>query len=57
MGNMMDKISGKAKETIGKATDNRKLELKGKIQQGKASLKDKAEHIGEEIKDKLAGDR
>jgi len=43
MGNTTDKFSGKAKQTAGKMTDNKKLEAKGKIQEAKGNMKDIAE--------------
>jgi uncharacterized protein YjbJ (UPF0337 family) len=50
-----NKFAGEIKETTGKVTGNKKLELKGKIQSSKAdlkknlNLKDKIEDIKEEI--------
>ncbi len=49
--NAKDKIVGKVKETVGKATDSEELELKGKIQSSKSDLKVKLE----ETKEKIAG--
>jgi len=48
MGNMTDKMSGKVKEMAGKATHNRTLEAKGKMQQGVADMKQKAKDILDE---------
>ena len=47
--NTAQSAKGKVKEAAGKATGNRKLETKGKTDQGKAKLK----KSGEKIKDKL----
>ena len=47
--NAAQSAKGKVKEAAGKATGNRKLETKGKTDQGKANVK----KTGEKIKDKL----
>lgn len=43
--NANDKVAGKVKETVGKATGNDKMELKGKIQSVKADIKGKIQNI------------
>jgi len=43
--NANDKVAGKVKETVGRATSNDKLELKGKIQSTKADIKGKIQDI------------
>ncbi len=45
--NKTDNLAGKAKETIGDATDNKSLENEGKKDQTKADLK----QAGEKVKD------
>lgn len=53
-----DKLVGGVKETVGKATGNEKLELKGKIQSKKGELEGKATDFGdkvEKIKEDIAG--
>ncbi len=50
---MSDKISGKTKQAVGKATDNKKLEAKGKAQETKGHVKDKIKSAGETISDKV----
>jgi uncharacterized protein YjbJ (UPF0337 family) len=45
--NKTDNLAGKAKETIGDATDNKSLENEGKKDQSKADLK----QAGEKVKD------
>ncbi len=54
--NVSDRFSGKAKEIVGKITDNEQLELKGKMQAAKADLKENlsVENKVEEIKEKIA---
>ncbi len=42
MGDISDKISGKAKEMEGKMTDNKKQELQGKAKSDMADMKMKA---------------
>jgi uncharacterized protein YjbJ (UPF0337 family) len=45
--NKIDKVAGQAKEKIGKATGNRRLENEGKADQAKAKVRT----VGERIKD------
>ncbi len=45
--NTVDKLAGKAKEGLGRATDDEKLEAEGRGDQSKADLKD----AGEKVKD------
>lgn len=40
-----DKLSGKAKQALGKVTDDRELELKGKAQEAKGSIKQTVQKI------------
>jgi uncharacterized protein YjbJ (UPF0337 family) len=47
--NKVDDVGGKAKEAIGKLTDDKSTENEGKIDQAKSSLKD----AGEKVKDAL----
>jgi uncharacterized protein YjbJ (UPF0337 family) len=56
--NKADQASGKAKETVGKLTDDEELEAKGRLQHDKATLAEDAEklkanvkHAAEHIKD------
>lgn len=52
MSDMTDKMSGKAKEFAGKATGNRKQELKGKMQHKTADVKQKANDYIDNISQK-----
>jgi uncharacterized protein YjbJ (UPF0337 family) len=45
--NKVENLEGKAKEGLGKATNDRDVETRGKAQQAKADLKD----AGEKVKD------
>ena len=45
--NAVDKAKGKAKETVGDATDNEQWQAEGKAEQSKSDLK----QAGEKIKD------
>jgi len=47
----MDKLKGKAKETVGKVTDNEKLEAEGKLDQAKADVKSAAEKAKDTVRD------
>lgn len=51
--NEAEKLTGQAKETIGKATGNRRLQNEGKVDQVKANLKT----TGEKVKDAVRGKR
>ena len=44
-------LKGKAKESIGRATDDEELEAKGRSDQAKSSLKDAGEKVKDAIKD------
>lgn len=50
--NGMNKIVGKAKETVGKMTDSVDLEFKGKMQSIKADIGNKVEDMKDEMKEK-----
>lgn len=45
--NKIDDVAGKAKEALGKVTDDHDTEAEGKLDQAKAGLKD----AGEKVKD------
>ncbi|MCX7521423.1 CsbD family protein [Microbacterium sp. STN6] len=45
--NEAEKLKGKGKEAVGDATDDRSMETEGKVDQGKADVK----QAGEKIKD------
>ncbi|KAA0961815.1 MULTISPECIES: CsbD family protein [Microbacterium] len=47
--NAAQDLAGKAKETVGKVTDNEKLEAEGRADQAKANVK----KAGENVKDAL----
>lgn len=47
MENAKDKVAGAAKEATGKLTDDEQQEAEGRLQQGKADLK----QSGEKVKD------
>ena len=55
MGEKMDDLMGRAKEAAGDLTDNKDLQREGKVDQGKAEVKDKvgdaADKVGDKIKD------
>ena len=46
-------MKGKAKEAVGDATDNERLEAEGQAEQTKANLK----KAGDDVKDAFTGDR
>ncbi|OAN33428.1 CsbD family protein [Microbacterium sp. H83] len=43
--NAAQDIAGKAKETVGKVTDNERLEAEGKADQAKADVKKASENV------------
>ena len=49
--NVADDLKGKAKEAIGKVTDDEKLEAEGQMDQGKADLKQRGEQLKDAVKD------
>lgn len=52
MGGTSDKLKGSAKETWGKATDDRSMQAEGKLDKGKGNVK----NAGDELKNKLRDD-
>ncbi|WP_371483700.1 CsbD family protein [Kitasatospora sp. NBC_00315] len=48
--NTADKAKGKAKETVGKAVGNERLEAEGKGDQVKGDLKQAGEHVKDAFK-------
>ena len=51
--NTAEDLKGKAKESWGDATDNEQLEAEGKMDQGKAAVKDKVEDVKDAVADKF----
>ena len=51
--NAKDKVMGKTKEAMGKATGDEETELRGKLQSKKADLKDKFDDTKEKIAGKI----
>ena len=49
--NQGEDLKGKAKEAVGRATDDEELEARGRSDQAKASLKDAGEKVKDAIKD------
>ena len=55
--NKAEELKGKAKETVGKATGNERLEAEGQVDQGKAGVKKVGENVkdgAKNLKDKLS---
>lgn len=50
--NKAEDLGGKAKEALGDATDNRRLENEGKADQTRAQAKEKLSDAGEAVKEK-----
>ncbi len=42
--NKKDKIAGEVKKGIGKATNNKELEMKGRVQSSKSDIKEKTKN-------------
>ncbi|ANZ57456.1 hypothetical protein BGL34_05945 [Fructilactobacillus lindneri] len=51
--NLGDQVEGKAKQVKGALTGNTSDKLKGDFQSGKGELKEKADNVKDEIKNKL----
>ena len=54
--NKAEELAGKAKATVGDATDNRDLKAEGRMQEGKADVKQAGEHVkdsGDDVTDAL----
>lgn len=51
--NTKDKVIGKAKEGVGRATGSQETELKGKLQYRKGDLNDKVDNNKEKIAEKI----
>ena len=49
--NQGEDLKGKAKETIGRATDDEELEAQGRTDQAKSNLKNAGEKVKDAIKD------
>ena len=49
--NQGEDLKGKAKETIGRATDDEELEAQGRADQAKSSVKQAGEKVKDAIKD------
>jgi uncharacterized protein YjbJ (UPF0337 family) len=58
--NKLHEAKGKIKETVGKAIGNEQMEYEGKVEQGKANLKQSGEHIKDaagSVKDAFGGNK
>lgn len=53
--NAKDKLGGKAKESYGRATDDKETEAEGRAQQGKADAKDKLQDARDTVKGAASG--
>jgi len=51
MANEIDDLKGRAKEAAGDLTDDKDLKREGKLDQAKASVKDKVDSATEKVKD------
>ena len=49
--NKAEELSGKAKEHLGDATDNERLEAEGRSEQSKADLKEAGENVKDAVRD------
>jgi uncharacterized protein YjbJ (UPF0337 family) len=53
MNGTADKVSGKTKQALGKATNNKELQLKGKAQQTKGTVKQQTKQAGKAVSKKV----
>ena len=51
MGELIDKVKGKIKKAVGKATGDKKLEREGKVDEAKGKVKGVAEEAKQAVKD------
>ena len=51
MGEIIDKVKGKIKQTAGAATGDKKLEAKGKLDQAKGNVKGAVEEVKHAVKE------
>ncbi len=49
MSNLSDRMAGKTKQVTGKLTDNKKLQVEGKVQEKKADVKQKFDDVKSDI--------
>ena len=49
MSSTSDKLSGKVKQAVGNATNNKELKAKGKIEETKGEIKDTLKHADDKI--------
>jgi uncharacterized protein YjbJ (UPF0337 family) len=50
MGKIIDKVKGKAEQTVGVAIGNRKLERRGKVDEAKGNVKGAMEEVKHAVK-------
>lgn len=53
MSGTTDKVKGTIKETVGKATGDRRTEAEGKLDKAKGEIKDAAHDIKEHVEEKM----
>ena len=53
MGSNTDKFSGKAKQVVGKATDDKELQAKGKTQETSGKVKGHMQQAGKKLTNKV----
>jgi uncharacterized protein YjbJ (UPF0337 family) len=53
MGEKLDELKGRAKEATGDLTDNDRMKREGKLDQGKAEVKDKVGDVADKVTDKI----
>ena len=53
MGEKLDDLKGRAKEAAGDLTNDKDLQREGKVDQGKAEVKEKVGNVTDKIGDKL----
>ena len=51
-----DEYKGRAKEAAGDLTDDEDLQREGKVDQAQGTIKEKAENLGDKVKDVLKRD-
>ena len=53
MGKNIDEAKGRAKEAAGDLTGNRDLKNEGKVDRGVSGIKEKIDHVADELKERV----
>ena len=57
MGENIDEAKGRVKEAAGDLTDDDEMKREGKVERGVSGIKEKIDHVADEIKDRVGKGR